>query len=64
LDINQRADASRSRAHNEPLVYPAGQIVQFEGGDEGLPLLERYLDDVASLQGADEGARLSFPSDK
>ena len=61
MDLNRQAASVANEAHDGgPLIYPAGQIVKFEG-DEHLDFFMRYIEDVAELEDSDESARLKFP---
>ena len=61
LDLNREASGiARRSSVEDPVIYPTGQIVRFEG-DEHLDFFMRYLQDVAELEDSDESARLKFP---
>ena len=61
LGLNREASDVAGRGTGEDaVIYPTGQIVQFEG-DERLNFFMRYLEDVAELEDTDESARLKFP---
>ena len=58
--IEMNREAAALRHAGDTVLYPAGQIVQFEG-DQHLDFFMRYLEDVAELEDSDETARLKFP---
>jgi len=61
MDLNrQAASVATDGQDGGPVIYPAGQIVKFEG-DEHLDFFMRYIEDVAELEDSDESARLKFP---
>ena len=61
MDLNrQAASVATDGQDSGPVIYPAGQIVKFEG-DEHLDFFMRYIEDVAELEDSDESARLKFP---
>ncbi len=61
MDLNRQAASVATEGQDGgPVVYPAGQIVKFEG-DEHLDFFMRYIEDIAELEDSDESARLKFP---
>ena len=61
MDLNrQAAQVAHASIDSGPVVYPAGQIVKFEG-DKHLDFFMRYIKDVAELEDSEESARLKFP---
>ena len=61
MDLNRQAASVAIESHDGgPVIYPAGQIVKFEG-DEHLGFFMRYIEDVAELEDSVESARLKFP---
>ena len=61
MDLNrQAASVARESQGGGPVIYPAGQIVKFEG-DDHLDFFMRYIEDVAELEDSDDSARLKFP---
>ena len=58
MDLNRQASSVANEPQDGgPVIYPAGQIVKFEG-DEHLDFFMRYIEDVAELEDSDESARL------
>ena len=61
MDLNrQAARIARDPKDSGPVVYPAGQIVKFEG-DAHLDFIMRYIEDVAELDDSEDSARLKYP---
>jgi len=61
ISLNREAaKVAKEGVGQSPVIYPAGQVVQFEG-DDRLDFIVQYLQDVADLEDSDESARLKFP---
>ena len=62
MRMNREARAVVSaRSDVEPVVYPTGQVVKFEG-DHALNFFQEYLSDVAELEEGSDDSHLRFPT--
>ena len=61
MRLNRESRAIAVVSDKEPVVYPTGQVVTFEG-DEGLNFFREYLADVAELEEGSDDSHLKFPS--
>ena len=62
MRMNREAHSAVFQPGSEPVVYPTGEVVNFEG-DQGLDFFQEYLADVAELEEGSDDSRLKFPAE-
>ena len=61
MRMNLEARSIAADVGDDPVIYPTGQVVSFEG-DHALNFFQEYLSDVSELEEGSDDSYLQFPS--